>query len=32
MAFPDYSKQGYKDIVTILEGSILTVTINRAKL
>ncbi|CAA7269636.1 unnamed protein product [Cyclocybe aegerita] len=31
MAAPDYSKQGYKDIIVTLEGSILTILINRAK-
>ncbi|KAF8910628.1 peroxisomal enoyl-CoA-hydratase [Gymnopilus junonius] len=31
MTSPDYSKQGYKEIVTSLENSVLSITINRAK-
>ena len=30
-AFPDYTAQGYKEIIVTLEGSILTILINRAK-
>ena len=28
---PDYTAQGYKEIIVTLEGSILTILINRAK-
>jgi hypothetical protein len=28
---PDYAAQGYKEIIVTLEGSILTILINRAK-
>ena len=28
---PDYNAQGYKEIIVTLEGSILTILINRAK-
>ncbi|KAF8150020.1 peroxisomal enoyl-CoA-hydratase [Crassisporium funariophilum] len=31
MSVPDYGKQDYKDIIASLEGSVLTVLINRAK-
>ncbi|KAF9557427.1 peroxisomal enoyl-CoA-hydratase [Agrocybe pediades] len=31
MASPDYSKQGYKEIIAVPEGAVLTITINRAK-
>ncbi|KDR76176.1 hypothetical protein GALMADRAFT_247390 [Galerina marginata CBS 339.88] len=31
MSLPDYAKQGYKDIIAVLEGAVLTITINRAK-
>ncbi|CAA7269635.1 unnamed protein product [Cyclocybe aegerita] len=31
MSAPDYSKQGYKDIIVTLDGPVLTILINRAK-
>ena len=30
-SIPDYAAQGYKEIIVTLEGSILTILINRAK-